>query len=118
MLNNLFVRIDRHKQSNIFYTKTRCGLNRYTLSNALFRRKPITYTNNLDSIKHFVDSSVGCRQFVRIDCKDMSLSSSGSQFGYLIDRDNNIMSYFGDGPINGEGKNLEIYRNQDSISTK
>ena len=53
-----------------------------------------------------MDSSVHCRQFVRIDCKGMALFYRGTQYGFLIDRDNNEMKYFGDGPRSGTGKNL------------
>ena len=81
------------------------------MSNALFRRKPITYTNSLDSVKRFVDSSVSCRQFVRIDCKHMPLFYSGTQYGFIVDRDSSAMRYLGGGPRNGTGENLSIYRN-------
>ena len=82
--------------------------NCYALFNALFRRKPITYTNSLDDVKHFVDSSASCRQFVRIDCKHMRLFDDGIQFGSLVDRDNKEMLYFGGGPMSGTGENLAL----------
>eukprot|EP00795_Rhopilema_esculentum_P006998 gene6998-biopygen8424 len=67
-------------------------------------RHRITYTNRLQDLTSFVDSSRQCRQFTRIDCISMGLyfpSSSTPYYGYLVDRSGNGMKYFGGGPTNG-----------------
>ncbi|XP_065061543.1 neurexin-4-like [Rhopilema esculentum] len=69
-------------------------------------RHRITYTNRLQDLTSFVDSSRQCHQFTRIDCFSMSLyfsSSSTPYRGYLVDRSGNGMEYFGGGPTKGRG---------------
>eukprot|EP00795_Rhopilema_esculentum_P007006 gene7006-12630_t len=62
-------------------------------------KRVITYKANLQDIKNFVDSSLACKQFTRIDCHNMRLDGKG----YLVDRDGVQMSYFGGGPSTGSG---------------
>ena len=39
----------------------------------------------------------------------MKFSKGTTQYTCLVDRDNNIMTYFGDGPPDGKGENLVVY---------
>ena len=41
----------------------------------------------------------------------MRLFDGKTQYGCLIDRDKNIMTYFGDGPPDGKGEDLSVSRN-------
>ena len=64
----------------------------------------ITYvSNSLDDLKQFADSSISCRQFTRFDCRSMTL-----YYGYLMDRNRNIMKYFGGGLQDGHGMYCQL----------
>ena len=68
-------------------------------------RHKIKYTQELQDIIAFIESSANCRQFTRIDCHNMGLYfDSEGYFGYLVDRYGNRMNYIGGGPSNGRGK--------------
>ena len=72
-----------------------------------FLRKSIAYNSSLlDDLRNFVDSSISCRQFTRIDCYGMQLTFRGVAYGYLVDRNGKQMNYFGGGPKEGSGKNF------------
>lgn len=66
-------------------------------------RGAIRYTNDIEDIKVFVDSSSSCRQFTRFNCHGVVLFSGSTQYGFLIDRNNNPMKYFGGGPYDRSG---------------
>ena len=63
---------------------------------------------DIESIKKFVDSSKSCHQFTRVDCKHMGIFKESDMSGYLVDRENTAMGYFGGGPENGAGIEIII----------
>ena len=63
-------------------------------------RRKIRYTDDLQNIIAFADSSRSCKQFTRIDCHHMCLTCD--KCGYLVDRRGIPLDYFGGGsPSNG-----------------
>ena len=89
-------------QYNINFNIFKDQLNQSLL--ILFSSKEIKYRAKFEEIKKFVDSSVSCHQFTRIDCHHMVLFDKISQYGALVDRNNKTMLYFGGGPQYGKGK--------------
>jgi len=95
MINNTVTAISHHDIENPIEVKGHESPCSY--------RKKITYARNLEQIKQFVDSSTSCRQFTRVNCKNMMLFSASTQYGSLHDRNGISMSYFGGGPRDGKG---------------
>ena len=65
-------------------------------------RRKIRYTDDLQDIIAFADSSRSCRQFTRIDCHHMFLNLI-PKCGYLVDRQGIPLDYFGGGSPSSGG---------------
>ncbi len=62
-------------------------------------RQTLSYGLNISRITSIIDASDECRQYVKIKCHDSILSD----FSYLTNRANQIMTYWAGGPANGKG---------------
>ena len=51
----------------------------------------------------FVDSSISCRQFTRIDCFHVIIYWYQEAYTFVVDRNGVNMAYIGGGPENGKG---------------
>ena len=66
-------------------------------------RKQIAYKGSWRDILAFVDSSISCRQFTRIDCYHALIYEKQEAFSFVVDRNGASMTYIGGGPENGKG---------------
>ena len=60
----------------------------------------VTYTN-VTSVEALIDSSISCRQFIKIECHDMTFWSNNIDFGWLEGRGGKKLPIWGGGQGRG-----------------